>query len=122
MRQGSCSRITARRFFLADRVPNCNFVFFFHHLLACSTLCLLYFCSVRFSGVTEKDLAAVTVSLEDIQRHLLSLFTADTILVGHSLESDLKAVKVNLDTWSAIALSRVKGNGKIYQQSLLSLI
>ena len=51
--------------------------------------------SIRFSGVSEEDLEGVDVNLEDIQHRLLSLFSADTILVGHSLENDLKAVKVS---------------------------
>ena len=45
--------------------------------------------------MAEKDLDGVNVSLEDIQQRLLSLFSAETILVGHSLENDLRAVKVN---------------------------
>jgi hypothetical protein len=36
----------------------------------------------------------VTTSLRDVQAVLLSLFTDRTILMGHSLESDLTAVKV----------------------------
>lgn len=38
-------------------------------------------------------LVNVKTSLEDIQERLLKLFTANTILVGHSLDSDLKALK-----------------------------
>lgn len=36
----------------------------------------------------------MTTSLRDVQAVLLSLFTDKTILLGHSLESDLTAVKV----------------------------
>lgn len=50
----------------------------------------------RFSGVTEEDLENVTISLRDVQAVLLSMFSAETILIGHSLESDLLALKV---TW-----------------------
>lgn len=49
----------------------------------------------RFSGVTEADLADTSISLRDVQAVLLSLFSADTILIGHSLESDLLALKVS---------------------------
>lgn len=48
----------------------------------------------RFSGVTEEDLENVTISLRDVQAVLLNMFSAETILIGHSLESDLLALKV----------------------------
>lgn len=50
--------------------------------------------------MTEADLADTSISLRDVQAVLLSLFSADTILIGHSLESDLLALKV---TWSSEA-------------------
>lgn len=50
--------------------------------------------NTRFSGVTEADLADVRVTLRDVQAVLLSMCSADTILVGHSLQSDLLALKV----------------------------
>ena len=48
----------------------------------------------RFSGVTESDLKNVTTTLRDVQAVLLSMFSSETILCGHSLDSDLKALKV----------------------------
>lgn len=50
--------------------------------------------SHRFSGVTAEDLESVTISLRDVQAVLLSMFSAESILIGHSLESDLLALKV----------------------------
>lgn len=44
--------------------------------------------------MTEEDLENVTISLRDVQAVLLSMFSAETILIGHSLESDLLALKV----------------------------
>ena len=49
---------------------------------------------LRFSGITEKDLDGVKTTIRDVQAVLLSMFSSDTILCGHSLESDLKALKV----------------------------
>lgn len=50
----------------------------------------------RFSGVTEEDLENTSITLRDVQAVLLNMFSADTILIGHSLESDLFALKVTL--------------------------
>ena len=44
--------------------------------------------------MTEADLADTSISLRDVQAVLLSMFSSDTVLIGHSLESDLRALKV----------------------------
>lgn len=48
----------------------------------------------RFSGVVENDLKNTKTSICDVQAILLNLFSADTILIGHSFEHSLYALKV----------------------------
>ncbi|KAI0043270.1 ribonuclease H [Auriscalpium vulgare] len=51
----------------------------------------------RFSGITAQALEPVTTTLPAVQEHILSLLTASPtpILLGHSLESDLRALKLS---------------------------
>ncbi|XP_040214545.1 RNA exonuclease 1 homolog isoform X2 [Rana temporaria] len=50
--------------------------------------------NTRFSGITEDSLTNITTSIRDVQAIMLNLFSADTILIGHSLENDLIALKL----------------------------
>ncbi|MCJ1462915.1 hypothetical protein MMC07_001519 [Pseudocyphellaria aurata] len=47
-----------------------------------------------YSGITAEKLATVSTTLEEIQKRLLELFTHHTIIVGHSLNADLMALKI----------------------------
>jgi RNA exonuclease 1 len=46
-----------------------------------------------YSGITKELLDPVTTTLHDVQQKLLELLTPTTVLVGHSLNSDLNALK-----------------------------
>ncbi|XP_036344365.1 uncharacterized protein LOC118753587 [Rhagoletis pomonella] len=54
--------------------------------------------NTRFSGITEKDLCKFwnndVKTLTEVQRDLLNLFDADTILIGHGLENDLRVLRM----------------------------
>ena len=52
--------------------------------------------NTRFSGVSARDLKRGPVkTLKDVQNDLLGFINANTILIGHGLENDLRALKVN---------------------------
>ncbi|CAH8664996.1 unnamed protein product [Schistosoma margrebowiei] len=51
-------------------------------------------CNSRFSGLKLEDIEQAKYHITDIQAKLLHLFDSDTILIGHSLESDLTALKL----------------------------
>ncbi|KAK7929637.1 hypothetical protein WMY93_006032 [Mugilogobius chulae] len=48
----------------------------------------------QFSGVTRQMLKPVYTSLSEVQVRLRSLLPRDAVLVGHSLENDLRALKM----------------------------
>lgn len=50
--------------------------------------------NTKFSGIREGDLDKVETSLADVQRDLLKMFSSKTLLIGHSLDSDMKALKL----------------------------
>lgn len=72
----------------------------------------------QWSGITPAMLENVTTTLSDIQKELLELITPRTILVGHSLNSDLNAMKLThpfiIDTGVLFPHPR----GPPYKQSL----
>lgn len=72
----------------------------------------------QWSGITPAMLENVTTTLSDIQEELLELITPHTILVGHSLNSDLNAMKLThpfiIDTGILFPHPR----GPPYKQSL----
>ncbi|XP_005077641.1 RNA exonuclease 1 homolog [Mesocricetus auratus] len=78
--------------------------------------------NTRFSGVTEEDLANTNVRLRDVQAVLLSLFSAETILIGHSLESDLLALKFIHSTVVDTSVLFPHHRGLPYKRSLRGLI
>jgi RNA exonuclease 1 len=59
----------------------------------------MYFCSLhRYSGIKEQDLLSsstnAVVDLHEARRKMVAMMTPSTILVGHGLENDLKALRL----------------------------
>ncbi|CAJ1069304.1 RNA exonuclease 1 homolog isoform X2 [Xyrichtys novacula] len=50
--------------------------------------------NTRFSGISGEDVKDNLTSLREVQETLLSFINAETILIGHSLERDLCALKL----------------------------
>lgn len=50
--------------------------------------------NTRFSGITAYHLYGATKTLKDVQIDLLQFVFAETILVGHGLENDLRALRI----------------------------
>ena len=50
--------------------------------------------NTRFSWIKEADLIGVTIRLRDVQAQILFKIKAKDIMISHSLESDLRAVKM----------------------------
>lgn len=50
---------------------------------------------LRFSGISEDDVKGNHTSVREVQEKLLSFINDDTILIGHGLETNLCALKVN---------------------------
>ena len=46
------------------------------------------------SGITAEQMRGVTTTLEDVQRDLLELIAQETVLIGHSLENDLRRMRI----------------------------
>ncbi|XP_061456906.1 RNA exonuclease 1 homolog isoform X2 [Rhineura floridana] len=78
--------------------------------------------NTRFSGVTEADLETASITLRDVQAVLLSMFSTDTILIGHSLESDLFALKLMHRTVVDTAVVFPHRLGLPYKRALRTLM
>ncbi|XP_038632532.1 RNA exonuclease 1 homolog [Scyliorhinus canicula] len=78
--------------------------------------------NTRFSGVTEEDMEGTTITIRDVQAVLLNMFSAETILIGHSLESDLFALKLMHSTVIDTAIVFPHRLGLPYKRALRNLM
>ncbi|KAL3275282.1 hypothetical protein HHI36_020050 [Cryptolaemus montrouzieri] len=50
--------------------------------------------NTRFSGITKQQMDRINTGILQVQANILHLCNSRTILIGHSLESDMKALKI----------------------------
>ncbi|XP_032308415.1 uncharacterized protein LOC6503884 isoform X2 [Drosophila ananassae] len=79
--------------------------------------------NTRYSGITERDLrtGGGAKSLADVQRDLLELISADTILIGHGLDNDLRALRIVHNTLIDTSISFPHCSGFPYRRALRHL-
>lgn len=80
--------------------------------------------NTRFSGITKKDLSArngSVASLAEVQQDLLKFIDADTILIGHALENDLRVLKMIHDNVIDTSVCFPHYNGPGFKHSLRAL-
>lgn len=77
--------------------------------------------NTRYSGITEEQMAEVKTTLLEVQATLLAMFTSKTILIGHSLESDFKALKLIHDTVIDTSVLFPHKMGPPYKRALRNL-
>ena len=81
--------------------------------------------NTRFSGVSEKDFSPVSNNLiktfSEVQTDLLNLFDADTILIGHGLDNDLRVLRLVHKTVVDTSVIFSHSTGYPYRRSLKNL-
>nr|CAG4650757.1 EOG090X01LQ [Simocephalus serrulatus] len=77
--------------------------------------------NTRFSGITEEDLQNVKTTIRDVQAVLLSKFSDKTILIGHSFDSDLRALRMIHDTVIDTSVVFPHSRGPPYKKALRTL-
>ena len=81
--------------------------------------------NTRFSGVSEKDFSLVSNNLiktfSELQTDLLNLFDADTILIGHGLDNDLRVLRLVHKTVVDTSVIFSHSTGYPYRRSLKNL-
>ncbi|XP_007190043.2 RNA exonuclease 5 isoform X1 [Balaenoptera acutorostrata] len=75
-----------------------------------------------FSGITKKILNPVTTTLKDVQRQLKALLPPNAVLVGHSLDLDLRALKMIHPYVIDTSLLYVREQGRRFKLKFLAKV
>jgi RNA exonuclease 1 len=80
-------------------------------------------CNTRFSGITQRDLkVGPTKSLPQVQDDLRVFIRAETLLIGHGLENDLRALKMIHSNVVDTSISFPHHKGPPFRYSLKQLM
>nr|XP_056722584.1 RNA exonuclease 5 [Euleptes europaea] len=74
----------------------------------------------RYSGITEELLLSVTTRLADVQARLRRLLPPDAVLVGHSLNFDLRALEMVHPSVIDTSLLFIRKGGKRFRLKFLA--
>ncbi|XP_029432168.1 RNA exonuclease 5 isoform X2 [Rhinatrema bivittatum] len=74
----------------------------------------------RFSGITRKILHPVKTRLKDVQARLKSLLPSDAVLVGHSMNNDLRALQMIHPNIIDTSLLFIGENGRKFKLKFLT--
>lgn len=77
--------------------------------------------NTKFSGITAKDLANASKTLKDVQNDLLKFIHSETILIGHGLENDLRALRILHEMVVDTSFAYPHDLGPPYRRSLKTL-
>ncbi|KLT45408.1 ribonuclease H-like protein [Cutaneotrichosporon oleaginosum] len=79
-------------------------------------------CNTRFSGVVKEDLERAAMDLEAVRKAVCSFVGPKTIVVGHGLENDLRALRLLHDRVIDTAILYPHPNGRPYRRALRDLV